>query len=106
MPIPKTNFRCDCSAMTPTLAKLALVLLWVGWYVIRYPHARRSRRFAVTHSARGLYDTALLLISLTGLGIIPLIYMVTGLPRFADYTFRPAQAWLGVLVVPASLTIF
>jgi protein-S-isoprenylcysteine O-methyltransferase Ste14 len=92
--------------MTPTLAKAALALLWVGWYVIRYPYARRSRRFAVTHSARGLHETTLLLISLAGLGIIPLVYIATGLPHFADYASRPAQAWLGVLFVPASLIMF
>jgi protein-S-isoprenylcysteine O-methyltransferase Ste14 len=92
--------------MTPTLAKIALALLWVGWYIIRYLYARRSRRFAVIHSARGLHDTMLLLISLTGLGIIPFTYMVTGFPHFADYTFHPLQAWLGVVTMPAALTVF
>jgi protein-S-isoprenylcysteine O-methyltransferase Ste14 len=92
--------------MTPTLAKVALGLLWVGWYMIRYPYARRSRRFAVVHSARGLHDTVLLLISLTGLGIIPFTYMVAGFPHFAAYTFHPLQAWLGVMTVPAALTVF
>ena len=92
--------------MTPTLAKVALVLLWVGWYIIRYPYARRSRRFAIAHSARGLHDTVLLLISLTGLGIIPITYIAAGRPRFADYTFHPLQAWLGVVTVPAALTVF
>jgi protein-S-isoprenylcysteine O-methyltransferase Ste14 len=92
--------------MTPTLAKVALVLLWVGWYIIRYPYARRSRRFAIAHSARGVHDTVLLLISLTGLGLIPIAYIATGRPRFADYTFHPLQAWLGVATVPAALTVF
>jgi hypothetical protein len=28
--------------MTPTIAKAAFVLLVIGWYVIRLPHARRA----------------------------------------------------------------
>jgi hypothetical protein len=72
-------------AVTPTLAKAAYLVLAVGWYVIRFRHARRSRRFAIASSARGPRETALLLISLSGLGIIPFIYLVSGRPHFANY---------------------
>lgn len=92
--------------MTPTFAKAVFVLMTVGWYVIRIPHARRSRRTPVARSARGAREIALLLISLTGLGILPLVYVATGFPRLADYPFRPAQAWLGAAVALASLTMF
>ena len=92
--------------MTITLAKAAYLLLAVGWYVIRFRHARRSRRFAIASSVRGPREAALLLISLSGLGIIPLIYLVSGRPHFADYPFNPLQAWLGLLLVPASLYLF
>src|SRR6266481_3366029 len=80
--------------MTAAIAKIAFVVLAVGWYLIRYEHARRSRRAPVVHSARGPRETALLLISLTGLGIVPIAYIATGIPHFADYSFRPWQAWL------------
>jgi hypothetical protein len=30
--------------MTPSVAKLTFVLLAIGWYAIRFEHARRSRR--------------------------------------------------------------
>ena len=92
--------------MTPALAKAVFVLLAVGWYVIRIPHARRSRRTPVARSARGPRETALMLVSLTGLGILPLIYVATGFPRFADYPFRPIQAWLGVVLAAAALAMF
>jgi protein-S-isoprenylcysteine O-methyltransferase Ste14 len=92
--------------MTPSLAKATLVLLAIGWYVVRIPHARRSRRTPVARSARGRRETALLLGSLTGLGILPFIYIATGFPRFADYPFRPIQAWLGVVVAAAALVMF
>jgi len=92
--------------MTPTLAKAVYVLLAVAWYVIRLPHARRSRRTPVVRSARGFREVALLFTSLTGLGILPFVYVATGFPVFADYPFRPAQAWLGVLVAIAAFAIF
>jgi protein-S-isoprenylcysteine O-methyltransferase Ste14 len=92
--------------VTPALAKAIFVLLAVGWYVIRIPHARRSRRIPVARSARGPREIALLLVSLTGLGIVPLVYVATGFPRFADYPFRPLQAWLGVAFALASVVMF
>ena len=92
--------------MTPAISKFAFVVLAVGWYLIRYEYARRSRRAPVARSARGPRETALLLISLTGLGIVPFAYVVTGIPRFAAYPFHPLQAWLGILVAAASLVMF
>jgi hypothetical protein len=86
--------------MTPAIAKAIYVLLAVGWYAIRYPYARRARRTPVIRSARGAREIALLLISLTGLGILPFLYVATGFPQFANYLFRPMQAWLGLLLLP------
>ena len=92
--------------MTPDIAKFVFVMMAVCWYLIRYRHARRARREKVTRSARGWRENTLLLISLTGLGIVPLIYTATAMPHFASYAFRPAQAWLGVLVAVAALVMF
>ena len=92
--------------MTPVLSKLVFVMLAVGWYVIRYKYARRSRREKILRTDRGPRETALLLISLTGLGIVPLVYVATGIPHFAAYTFHPVQAWLGLFVAIAALVMF
>src|SRR4051794_6789990 len=92
--------------MTPGLARLAFAALAVGWYLIRYQHAQRSRRETVQRSDRGPRETALLLISLSGLGIIPFLYLATSFPRFAAYPFHPLQAWLGVVFAAASLRMF
>jgi protein-S-isoprenylcysteine O-methyltransferase Ste14 len=92
--------------MTPWIAKLTFVLMTIGWYAIRFEHARRSRRLAVRHNARDLRENVLLLISLSGLGILPMLYVATGFPRFADYPFRPVQAWLGVVFAVAALLLF
>jgi protein-S-isoprenylcysteine O-methyltransferase Ste14 len=92
--------------MTPAIAKAVYVLLAVGWYIIRIPHARRSRRTAVVRSARGPREIVLLLISLTGLGLLPMTYVATGFPRFADYPFSPSQAGLGAAVAALALVLF
>jgi protein-S-isoprenylcysteine O-methyltransferase Ste14 len=92
--------------MTPALSKLVFVILAIGWFLIRYEYARRSRRETVQRSDRGPRETALLLISLTGLGILPLAYVATAIPHFAAYTFHPIQAWLGLFVAIAALVMF
>jgi protein-S-isoprenylcysteine O-methyltransferase Ste14 len=46
-----------------------------------------------------------MLISYSGLFVVPLIYVLTEQPKFANYTFRPAQAWLGLLVLIAAMAL-
>ena len=83
------------SKMTPAFSKFVFVMLAIGWYLIRYEYARRSRREKVLRSDRGPRETALLLISLTGLGIVPFIYVATAIPHFAAYTFHPVAGLAG-----------
>lgn len=92
--------------MTVFAAKMIFMLGAVAWFVIRLPHQRRSRKTAVSKSARGTLERVLLFGSLTGLGLIPITYAATGFPRFADYAFRPPQAWLGALVFLSALWLF
>ena len=92
--------------MTPAISKVIFVVLAVGWYLIRYEYARRSRRERVVSTARGPLETALLLISLSGLGLVPLVYVATGIPRFAAYGFYPGLAWLGSFFAIAALGMF
>jgi protein-S-isoprenylcysteine O-methyltransferase Ste14 len=92
--------------MTPALSKFVFVILAIGWFLIRYEYARRSRRERIQRSDRGPRETALLLISLTGLGILPLAYVATAIPLFAAYTFHPIQAWLGLFAAIAALVMF
>jgi len=92
--------------MTPVLAKAVLVLLAIAWYAIRYPFARRARRNPVVRTERGPREYLLMAMSAAGLGLLPFCYICFGFPRSADYTFHPAQAWLGVLVAVGSLVMF
>jgi protein-S-isoprenylcysteine O-methyltransferase Ste14 len=78
----------------------------VAWFVIRLPHQIRARKTPVAKSAGGWYDRTLLVISSTGLGVIPGIYVVTGAPKFADYTFYPAQGFIGAALMAGALVLF
>jgi len=78
----------------------------IGWFIIRYPYARRSKRTAkIRQSDRGR-EWVLMAISATGLGIMPAIYVFSGFPHFADYAFRPWQAWLGIPLFACALWLF
>ena len=92
--------------MTPAFSKGVFVVLLIGWYLIRYEYARRSRRERIVSSARGPRETALLLISLTGLGLVPLVYIATAIPHLAAYSFHPLLAWLGLFFAIAALGVF
>lgn len=92
--------------MTPTFAKAAFVLMAVAWYAIRLPHARRAGRTPVARSARGTRERILLAISLSGLGILPFLYVATGFPRAAERAFQPWAAWLGLALAVAALVVF
>ena len=45
-------------------------------------------------------------ISASGLGILPFVYVISNAPQFANYPFRPWQAWLGAAAFAASLWLF
>ncbi len=92
--------------MTPLIAKLIWWAGIVGWYVIRYPHQRRSRKTPIMSRREQLRERLLLAISFTGLFILPVIYVTTAEPQFAGYPFHPVSAWLGTLMFAFSLLLF
>jgi protein-S-isoprenylcysteine O-methyltransferase Ste14 len=92
--------------MTLLAAKVIWVLGVLGWFIIRYPHDRRARRTPKLRRADGGREIVLMAISGTGLGVLPFIYVVSNAPHFANYPFRPWQAWLGAALFAASLWLF
>ena len=81
--------------MTAATAKLIFLLAAAASYVIRHPHQRRARKTPVRASVRDRQESMLVGIAAVGLGALPLVYVVSGFPRFADYPFAPAAGWLG-----------
>lgn len=92
--------------MTPMVAKIVWVLMAVGWYALRIPHVRRSRKTPVAADGMDGTERLRLAVSLTGLGLIPFVYVLTGEPTFARRLFHPELAWAGVAVAIAALAMF
>ena len=61
------------------MSQLVAEWIWfvggVLWFVIRYPHQRKSRKTKVARSAGGSRDQWLLMASLTGLAIIAVVFL-------------------------------
>ena len=92
--------------MTIAIAKAIWLACVIAWWIIRYPYERRAKKAAVARSRRDAGEWILLTISLTGLGIVPILYVFTGFPRIADRAFVPALAWAGIVPSLASLWLF
>lgn len=92
--------------MTPLIAKIAWLLMAGGWYALRIPHVRRSRKTPIRRDELRWPERLRLAVSLSGLGLVPLFYVAAGLPRSADYAFQPVLAGLGVLIAIAALVMF
>jgi len=92
--------------MTPLIAKLIWVAGVVGWYIIRYPHERRARREKAVRRVDRDREYALMGFSALGMFALPMIYVASGWPSFADYHFQPWLAWLGAAVFAMALYVF
>jgi len=92
--------------VTPTIAKIIWLASGLIWFVLRFQPRRYSRQTPVRYSGRGLREFVLLAASLTGLGIVPCIYLATHFPRFADYPLIPALIYLGIVVEAGCLWLF
>jgi protein-S-isoprenylcysteine O-methyltransferase Ste14 len=92
--------------MTATIAKITWLVFGLAWAILRQRPGRRSRKTPVRYSGRGAREFILLGASLTGLGIVPFIYVTTHFPRFADYPFTPVLSYLGIAVDVICLWMF
>ena len=91
--------------MTIFVAKLIWGLGCVAYFIIRYPHQRRARKTNVTDRRDLVRERTLMLMSYSGLFVVPLIYVLTDQPKFASYRFSPIQASLGALVLIAAMAL-
>ena len=92
--------------MTPFLAKLVWWAGIIGWFAIRHPHHRRSRKTPIAWRGERMREGTLLAISFAGLFVLPAIYVTTGKPQIADYPFFPVLAWFGTAVFAVALVGF
>ncbi len=92
--------------MTPKIAVIIWAIGLVAWVVIRIPHQRRARKTRVASNAKTLGDRLALAAATMGLSFIPIVFVATGFPAFADYPFQSWLGWLGFVVEVAFLCLF
>lgn len=92
--------------MTAAIAKIIWLGFGIAWAVLRQRPGKRSRKTPVRYSARGAREFVLLGASLTGLGIVPFVYVAAHFPKFADYPFMPVLSYLGIAVDVICLWMF
>lgn len=86
--------------------KAAWVGMIVGWYVVRWNFARRARRAKLADDRLGLPERIRLAVSLTGLGLVPALYVATGQPRIADHAAHPLGIVFGLALALGALLLF
>jgi len=92
--------------MTAQITQAVWLIGVVAWFIIRFPHQLKARKTPIARRAGGWRDRVLLVISSTGLGVIPMIYVFTGEPDFADYPFEPVLGMVGVVLMIGALVLF
>lgn len=92
--------------MLIALSKLTWLAGVIGWYFIRLPHQRRSRRTPVSKTARTPQEITSLIISGTGLGPLPALVVFSGWFSFADRTHHWSLYAAGTVIFIAALVLF
>lgn len=92
--------------MNPWIGKTVFLVGMVVCVAIRVPHDKRSKETKIAESRKGVLEkTLLVLMAITGF-ILPLIFMMSPLLSFADYSLRPLPFWSGVACLGLSLWLF
>jgi protein-S-isoprenylcysteine O-methyltransferase Ste14 len=91
--------------MNPWFAKVTVIVASVVMVAIRAPHGQRSRRIPVVKSRKGTLEMVLLTIAWLAF-FLPLIWVVTPVLNFADYSLRAVPFSAGTLCLTVGLWLF
>jgi protein-S-isoprenylcysteine O-methyltransferase Ste14 len=92
--------------MNPWIGSAVFLVGLVVCVAIRVPHDKRSKETKIAESRKGALEKILLaLMAITGF-IFPLMFMLSPLLSFADYSLRPWSFRSGVACLGISLWLF
>jgi protein-S-isoprenylcysteine O-methyltransferase Ste14 len=90
----------------PVLAEIVWCACVSAWFLLRLPHQVRSWKEPIRTSERDFLDWSVLTFMVLCNGAIPFAYVVAKVPRFANYPFVPALAWIGGALFVCALWLF
>jgi len=76
------------------------------YILIRWPHGNRIKTLAVNENRRAPLETALLTGAALGTALIPMVWVTTGFPAFADYSLHPLAFTLGIVAMAIGNWLF
>ena len=88
------------------VAENAWWVCMVAWFFLRLPHQIRSWKEPIRTSHRDWADWTVLTFMVMTNGVIPFVYVVAKVPRFANYPFVDAFAWIGTAIFLFALWLF
>jgi protein-S-isoprenylcysteine O-methyltransferase Ste14 len=91
--------------MEPWIARAVMLAAGAALVAIRAPHARRSRKAAVSTSCRGIRESILLTLMWSAF-FIPVVWMTTPAFSFAEYPLRADLLIAGIACLFAGLWLF
>jgi protein-S-isoprenylcysteine O-methyltransferase Ste14 len=91
--------------MSPWFGKALILASSIAMVVIRAPHGRRSRVVKVVRSSRGALEIALLTLAWIAF-FVPLVWVVSPVFAFADYSLHPVALFAGVACLAVGLWLF
>ena len=91
--------------MNPWFAKAVMVAAIVAMMAIRAPHGKRSRTVKVAKNRRGPLEAFLLAVAWVGF-LMPIIWIASGWPAFADTPLSPLRLIAGSLLLALGLWLF
>lgn len=76
---------------------------WLGIFSVRLWYRWRARNNQIVVSRKDALEMALLALAFVGIVLVPLLYVLTSLLDFADYSLPPWAGWMGTGILAAAL---
>ena len=87
------------SGLDPSFGRVAVLANILIYILIRWPHGNRMKTLEVNDDRQGRLEVALLIGATLGTVLLPVIWIATGFPAFADYSLHPVALGLGLLAM-------
>ena len=92
--------------MDPLIFKIAYIVILAGTSIIRYPHEKRNKANSISNDNKTTLEKTLLFLVFLGMMILPLLYILTPLFSFADYTLPFFAQITGIVLIVPILWLF